>query len=82
MSYHVNTLCFYYCLLKSLEGKAFLSNNLRLFILPTTKSEYIRSYKPVHCSAKGWDCAISFSSLLYSKITKFDSSYFYDQGIF
>jgi len=30
----------------------------------------------------GWDCANSFSSLLYIKITKFDTSYFYDQGIF
>jgi len=31
---------------------------------------------------KGWDCANKFSSLLYSKITKFDTSYFKDQGIF
>jgi len=40
MSYHVNILCFYYYLLKSLEGKPFLSNDLRLFILSITKSKY------------------------------------------
>jgi len=64
-----------------LSTKGFSNDSLQ--IIGLLLSRYVAHCFEVRSSkVQGWDCAIKFSSLLYSKITKFDTSYFKDQGMF